>query len=127
VLVADDDRVLSHLLAARLQALGWSVQVAMDAMQAVMFTKQSSPDIIVLDIAMPGGTGRQALTNIKSNSKTRGIPVIVVSGSIDEKEEEEVLALGAVEFIRKPVEPEHLEARLRHWLGIGESRVRGAG
>jgi CheY-like chemotaxis protein len=115
------------LLAARLQALGWSVQVAMDAMQAVMFTKQSSPDIIVLDIAMPGGTGRQALTNIKSNSKTRGIPVIVVSGSIDEKEEEEVLALGAVEFIRKPVEPEHLEARLRHWLGIGESRVRGAG
>ena len=117
VLIADDDKVLSHMLASRLRTLGWVVDIAMDAMQAVMFTRQSSPDIIVLDIAMPGGTGRQALTSLKASSKLRHIPVLVLSGSVEPADEPAILALGAAEFIRKPVEAESLDARLRALLG----------
>jgi DNA-binding response OmpR family regulator len=113
VLIADDDRILTHLLSSRLQAMGWAVDVALDAMQAVMFTRQHGPDIIVLDIAMPGGTGRQALHSLKASSKLRGIPVIVLSGSVDPDEEAKILALGAVEFLRKPIDAETLDARLR--------------
>jgi DNA-binding response OmpR family regulator len=117
VLIADDDRILSHMLATRLQTMGWAVDVAMDAMQAVMFTRRTAPDVIVLDIAMPGGTGRKALESLKASSKLREIPVIVLSGSVDPKEEATILALGAVEFLRKPIDAEALDARLRAALG----------
>ena len=117
VLIADDDRTLTHLLSARLQALGWTVDIALDAMQAVMFTRQHGPDIIVLDIAMPGGTGRQALHSLKASSKLRAIPVVVLSGSIDPDEEAKIVALGAVEFLRKPIDADALDARLRAVLG----------
>lgn len=117
VLIADDDRILTHLLSSRLQALGWAVDVALDAMQAVMFTRQHTPDIIVLDIAMPGGTGRQALHSLKASSKLRGIPVVVLSGSVDPDEEAKLVALGAVEFLRKPIDVDELDARLRAILG----------
>ena len=119
VLIADDDRILTQMLSSRLQALGWTVDVALDAMQAVMFTRQHAPDIIVLDIAMPGGTGRQALHSLKASSKLRGVPVIVLSGSIDPGEEAKMVALGAVEFLRKPIDPDALDARLRAVLGDG--------
>ena len=117
VLIADDDRILTHLLSSRLQAMGWTVDVALDAMQAVMFTRQQTPDVIVLDIAMPGGTGRQALHSLKASSKLRGIPVVVLSGSVDPDEEATLVALGAVEFLRKPIDPDVLDARLRAVLG----------
>lgn len=117
VLIADDDRTLTHVLSARLQALGWTVDIALDAMQAVMFTRQHGPDIIVLDIAMPGGTGRQALHSLKASSKLRAIPVVVLSGSIDPDEEAKIVALGAVEFLRKPIDADALDARLRAVLG----------
>lgn len=120
VLIADDDRILTHMLSTRLQGMGWAVDVAMDAMQAVMFARQSNPDVIVLDIAMPGGTGRKALQSLKASSKLRGIPVIVLSGSVEPAEEAAILALGAVEFLRKPIEADALEARLRAALGTGE-------
>ena len=117
VLIADDDRILTHLLSSRLQAKGWAVDVALDAMQAVMFARQQGPDIIVLDIAMPGGTGRQALHSLKASSKLRGIPVVALSGSVDPDDEAKIVALGAVEFLRKPIEPDVLDARLRAVLG----------
>ena len=117
VLIADDDRTLTHLLSSSLQAMGWTVDVALDAMQAVMFTRQHAPDIIVLDIAMPGGTGRQALHSLKASSKLRGIPVVVLSGSVDPDEEAKLVALGAVEFLRKPIDADVLDARLRAVLG----------
>ena len=116
VLIADDDRILTQLLSSRLQAMGWAVDVALDAMQAVMFTRQHAPDIIVLDIAMPGGTGRQALHSLKASSKLRAIPVVVLSGSVDPEEEAKLVALGAVEFLRKPIDPDALDARLRALL-----------
>jgi CheY-like chemotaxis protein len=116
VLIADDDRILTQLLSSRLQEMGWAVDVALDAMQAVMFTRQHAPDIIVLDIAMPGGTGRQALHSLKASSKLRAIPVVVLSGSVDPEEEEKLVALGAVEFLRKPIEADALDARLRALL-----------
>jgi DNA-binding response OmpR family regulator len=116
VLIADDDRILTQLLSSRLQAMGWTVDVALDAMQAVMFTRQHAPDIIVLDIAMPGGTGRQALHSLKASSKLRAIPVVVLSGSVDPAEEAKLVALGAVEFLRKPIDADALDARLRALL-----------
>ena len=112
VLLADDDRVLSLLFATRLRALGWTVDVAYDAMQAVMFAMRSSPDVIVLDIQMPGGTGVEALRKLMASTKTSQIPVVIMTGSIDPQEAPRLHELGAREFLVKPVEVEALHQTL---------------
>ena len=121
VLIADDDRVLSLLLSTRLRARGWHVDVAYDAMQTMMFAMRSAPDVIVLDINMPGGTGREALKKLKTSVKTSPIPVVVLSGSIAEEDEPAVLELGAVAFLRKPVTPDALHEVLGEVTGAGSA------
>lgn len=117
VLIADDDKVLSHLLGSRLRAKGWQVEIAMDAMQTLMFAMRSAPGVITLDINMPGGTGIEALKKLKQSVRTSQIPVVVISGSIDPKDEPMVLALGAAAFIRKPPDIEELHETLLRVTG----------
>ena len=108
VLIADDDKVLSHMLAGRLRTLGWQVDLAVDAMQTLMFAMRNPPDVIVLDIQMPGGTGFDALKKLQGSVKTSQIPVVVLSGSVEPSDARSVIALGAAEFVRKPIEAEAL-------------------
>ena len=117
LLIADDDRALSVLLSTRLRALGWTVDVAHDAMQALMFAVRSAPDVIMLDIAMPGGTGIEALKKLKRSAKTMQIPIVVLSGSIEPEEEPKVLGLGAVAFLRKPPDIDALNELLLKLVG----------
>jgi CheY-like chemotaxis protein len=118
VLLADDDRILTRLAATALKGRGWQVEVAHDAMQAVMFAmKAPHPDAIVLDIGMPGGTGFQVLEKLQQSTRTSQIPVVVVSGSITEADEARVIELGAVTFLRKPVEPQALHDALSRATG----------
>ena len=117
LLIADDDRALALLLSTRLRAKGWSVDIAHDAMQALMFAMRSSPDAIMLDIAMPGGTGIDALKKLKMSAKTTQIPVVVLSGSIEPKDEPNVLALGAAAFMRKPPDVDALNELLLKLVG----------
>ena len=117
LLIADDDRVLTHLLSARLRAKGWTVTVAADAMQAMMFAMRATPDAILLDINMPGGTGVEALKKLKASMKTSHIPVVVLSGSIDPADEAMVLGLGAMGFVKKPADADVLHERLMQLIG----------
>ena len=118
VLIADDDRVLTRLVSAGLKSRGWDVVVAHDAMQALMFAmKPPVPDVIALDIGMPGGTGLEVLKKLQQNPRTGQIPVVVVSGSISEADEAQVTELGASAFLRKPVAPEVLHETLSRFAG----------
>lgn len=118
VLIADDDRVLTRLVTAGLKSRGWQVEVAHDAMQALMFAmKVPPPDVIALDIGMPGGTGFDVLKKLRQSSRTGQIPVVVVSGSITEGDEARVTELGAVAYLRKPVEPQVLHETLTRAAG----------
>jgi two-component system cell cycle response regulator DivK len=117
VLLADDDRVLIHLLSNRLRLKGAEVIVAHDAMQAFMQAMRSPPDVIILDIQMPGGTGIEALRKLKTSAKTSSIPVVVLSGSDDSGTPERVKAMGADQFLLKPVDPDALYGVLCAVLG----------
>jgi DNA-binding response OmpR family regulator len=113
ILVVDDDRVLSHLIASLLREKGHKVQTAFDAIQAMMLAMRAPlPDAIVLDINMPGGSGEDTLRKLKMSTKTKQIPVIVLSGSIDEEGRKRVLSLGADAALAKPLVPEELFAAL---------------
>jgi DNA-binding response OmpR family regulator len=108
VLLADDDRPLTQLLSLKLRAKGVEVSVAHDSMQAFMSALRNQPDVIVLDVQMPGGTGLEALKKLKASSKTSGIPVVVLSGSVEPKAAATIKELGASEFLVKPVDPDVL-------------------
>jgi DNA-binding response OmpR family regulator len=109
VLIADDDKLLTELLATGLRAKGCEVVTAVDAMQAFMAAMRARPHVIVLDINMPGGTGIEALKKLKASTKTAGIPVLVLSASTEpEAAEATVRKLGAAAYVKKPVAPEDL-------------------
>ncbi len=122
VLIADDDKLIDAAFSAVFRKHGWQTVVAFDAMQALMFAKQTPmPDVILLDISMPGGSGLMALERLKSAKLTAGIPVVVVSGSDDPGLPDKVKGMGAVGFVKKPVDPEALAQAVEHYFA---SRVK---
>lgn len=118
VLLADDDKVQTLMLSSQLRAKGFSVAAAYDATYAFMVAMKNPPDVVVLDIQMPGGTGRAVLERLQGSSKTMQIPVVVLSGLTDAKTVAEVMALGAFEFLPKPVDVDLLLATLNRALGV---------
>lgn len=112
VLVADDDPVVIKLLSTGLRKRGFDVEIATDAVQVGMIAMRTTPDAIVLDINMPGGTGLAALRRLKMSTKTSMIPVIAITGSADEDTQEEVIGLGAITCLEKPVEVGDLAERI---------------
>jgi DNA-binding response OmpR family regulator len=108
ILVADDDQMLSKMICTILKEGGHTCVPAFDAMQAVMFAMKRPPDLVLLDINMPAGSGIGVLQKLKANSKTSNVPVIVLSGSTDPAITAQALKLGAVTFLSKPVDPDVL-------------------
>lgn len=109
VLIAEDDRDMAHYLGGVLEDGGWEVSTAFDAMQTFMFAmKAPQPDLILLDIGMPAGSGLQALQKLKMSAKTSRIPVVVVTGKSDAATKAETERLGAKHFLPKPVDPDLL-------------------
>jgi len=108
ILIADDSRFQGQLLASFLSPKGFEIVHALDALQAWMAALRSAPQLILLDINMPGGTGIEVLKRLRISTKTQHIPVIVVSGDENPATEAMARSLGAVDFLRKPVEEEQL-------------------
>jgi CheY-like chemotaxis protein len=108
ILVVDDDENLVRALSIRLRAMGYEVFAAMDGMQAVMMTHRKEPDLIILDIRMPGGSGLSVMDKLRGSIKTRHIPVIVETAFDDEETKQKVKELGAFKYFRKPFETDDL-------------------
>lgn len=117
ILIADDDLVTTELVRELLRARGFEISVAQDGMQAVMMAMRQPPDAIVLDIGMPGGSGLHVLERLKASTKTNTIPVVVLTALSDPAVPSQARALGAREFLRKPVVVEQLYGALDRVLG----------
>lgn len=118
VLIADDSRFQRQTLASFLLPKKFEIIFAVDALQTWMMALRSTPDLILLDINMPGGTGIEVLKRLRVSSKTQQIPVIVVSGNESATTEAMARELGALEFIHKPVDQEKLSDAISHALGL---------
>jgi CheY-like chemotaxis protein len=121
ILIADDSRVQIHIFSAFLAAKGFTVAVAVDALQAWMSALREMPDAIVLDVNMPAGSGIEVLRKLRMSIKTQHIPVVVVTGTSDPETERKARELGVAEFLHKPVEPGQLHAILARLLAPGEA------
>ena len=120
VLIAEDDRQMSELLCAIVRSAGHKPAPAFDGASALMAAMRApQPDLIILDLNMPAGTGQVTLSKLKASSRTTQIPVIVVSATKDQATRDEVRTLGAETFLEKPVSPDNLIAAIE---AFGESR-----
>jgi PAS domain S-box-containing protein len=116
VLVVDNDRLCVDLLADILREAGYEVMRAYDGMEAMEALAQSRPDAVFLDIVMPKISGERVFQFIKENPLTRGVPVIILSGTLLENREN-LLALGADGYVAKGSREElraHVVAALKH-------------
>jgi DNA-binding response OmpR family regulator len=108
ILIVDDEPQILRLLASRLRANHYEVIAASDAPQGFRAANEERPDLILLDIRMPGKDGPSLFGNLKESSLTSDIPVIFITAYPQKNVRENVLALGAVDFIAKPFNAEDL-------------------
>lgn len=106
ILIAEDDKELSRLAETILRASGHTVIKAFESSQILPSAQREKPDLILLDINMPGGKGSEALVRLKRSTLTSGIQVIVVSAVTDSEVRAFVEKEGAEGFLPKPWIPE---------------------
>jgi CheY-like chemotaxis protein len=104
ILVADDSRLYVHLISGWLQDRGFEVVVASDAIQALVMATKHRPDAVILDISMPGGSGIDVLKKLKLSTKTKHIPVLVVTGNAGDEMRSLIKRLGAADLLEKPLD-----------------------
>jgi putative two-component system response regulator len=120
ILVVDDEERNRRLLAAMLEADGYLVLEAADGEQALALARQSAPDLILLDIMMPGMDGFEVARALKADHATRPVPVVMVTALDDRESRLRGLEAGAEEFITKPVDRNELRVRVRNLLRLKE-------
>ncbi len=101
ILWVEDDRLLSSILLKKFEGSGHTVLKADNGEQALAFMETDTPDIIVVDILLPGMDGFEVLQKIKMNEKNRNIPVIVLSNTSKPTDLEKAKMLGAQKFLLK--------------------------
>jgi len=122
ILIVDDDRTSVKTLRHHLGRL-FSVVVATNGEQALLLAQGSStPDLILLDVLMPGIDGFEVCVQLKANPRTAAIPIIFITGLSDSASEQKGLELGAVDFISKPCSGPRLRARVRNHLELKRHR-----
>jgi type II secretory ATPase GspE/PulE/Tfp pilus assembly ATPase PilB-like protein/CheY-like chemotaxis protein len=117
VLLVDDEDSLRKVMKDLLERDGYIVTEARDGVQALDQVDRVGPDIIVLDLNLPGLDGYGVLSHLRSRPATAGIPVIVLTAKGDEDNEVRVFELGADDFLTKPFRARALSARLEAVLG----------
>lgn len=121
ILIVDDELFNLRFLADLLMD-DHHVSPVKDGYKALELAESLLPDLIILDVVMPDMDGHQVIRALKSNHKTRPIPIIFLTSLDSEKDEEKGLSLGAVDYISKPFRPATVKARVNNILELVQHR-----
>jgi two-component system KDP operon response regulator KdpE len=116
ILIIEDDADLRRALNVRLRASDYETAFASDAIMALSIAKKEVPDLILLDLGLPGGDGFLVLERMKNITSLACTPVIVVSARDPQTNEKRALAAGAEAFFQKPVDNDQLMTAIRRAL-----------
>jgi signal transduction histidine kinase len=120
ILLVDDNPTNLKVLSDALQRQGWKTLVATDGESAIEQAEYITPDLILLDVMMPGMNGFETCRKLKANPVTRSIPVIFMTALSNATNKVEGLEIGAVDYITKPFQQEEVIARLKLHLKLSQ-------
>ncbi|MBN2377021.1 MAG: response regulator [Sedimentisphaerales bacterium] len=118
VLIVDDNAQNAELLQAHLESLGCVIQIAQNGIEALEMVNREKPDIILLDVMMPKMSGFEVCRRLKSDSKTRDIPVVIVTALNELADVERGVDSGADDFLSKPINKLELLTRVKSLLRV---------
>jgi adenylate cyclase len=118
ILVVEDDDASREVLVTRLTARGYEVSQAVSGEEALQAVRRTPPDLVLLDVGLPGMDGLQVSRELKSDSSLPFIPIILVTGRSETRDVVAGLEAGGDEYLTKPVEPAALPARVQSMLRI---------
>ncbi|WP_019646527.1 diguanylate cyclase [Novispirillum itersonii] len=121
VLIVDDEPHIIDIASGVLSA-DYDLLFALNGDRAIELATGQSPDLILLDVTMPGRDGFDVCRALKQHPDTASIPVIFVTGRIDPEDETRGLEIGAVDYVSKPITPAILRARVRNHLELKQIR-----
>ncbi len=111
-LLVEDHPGTIEVMSQELEALGYDVKVAKNALQAIQILASELPDVIIMDILMPEMDGLEATARIRANPKTRGIPILAATALARPEDREKCLAAGCNGYIAKPFTHKQLGAAI---------------
>jgi diguanylate cyclase (GGDEF)-like protein len=118
ILIVDDNPTNLSVLSIALKAAGYRTRVAMDGESAIEQVQVDAPELILLDVQMPGIDGFETCLRLKANPVTQDIPIIFITASVDLDNKVKGLSIGAVDYITKPFQKEEVLARVRVHLEL---------
>lgn len=121
ILVVDDEEDVAKALKVRLKANGYHVVLAFDSVQAFTMANKERPDLIILDIMIPGGGGFVVVERLKQSTATHHIPIIILTGISGG--EERAYKVGASGYVMKPYHPEKLLETINNALDISGGQI----
>lgn len=116
ILVVDDSTTNVVLLEAILDEKGYRIETALNAKEAYNLIEKNPPNLILLDLLMPKISGFDFLQEIRKNENTKNTPVIVVSALTDEENIDKIMEMGAIDFIKKPIDLQYLVEKVESVL-----------
>ena len=119
VLIVDDEKLIQITTKLVLESAGHEVITAGDGESAIECAKTDKPDLILLDIMMPGIDGWETLSRLKDDSQTEGIPVIVFTAREHSRGQQLARDMKAVDYLQKPFEADDLIALVEQHAGAG--------
>lgn len=127
ILVVEDDAALRRMIAMFLRAAGYHVREAADGVEGLVSARDDPPDLVLLDLMMPGLNGWDVLRRLKGGLSTAQVPVIVLTASVGATLTERALSLGAARYLVKPLDTRALIEAVNQVLGRpnGEDIPRG--
>ncbi|MGB3559385.1 MAG: response regulator [Geitlerinemataceae cyanobacterium] len=118
ILIVDDNPTNLEILSGTLTPSGWEILVAVDGESAIEQARYAYPDLIILDVMMPGIDGFETCRRLKADSELSDIPVVFMTALSDTADKVKGLSLGAVDYITKPFQREEVLARVNAHLQI---------
>lgn len=113
ILVVEDDRDIAELVAHYLQKAGWESQLVSAGDAALAYARARTPDLVILDVMLPGLSGFEVCRALRSDPSTADVPIIMLTARAEEADRVIGLELGADDYVSKPFSPNELIARIR--------------
>ena len=121
VLIIEDDKSITLALGIRLKSMGYTVGSAADAVSAISQARKLDPDVILLDIGLPGGDGFIVADRLKHLHQTAATPIIFITASKQTGLRERAMDMGAARFLEKPFDATELADAIEVALNPGDN------